>query len=149
MNRIRISIICAVMAVIGMAVTSSQAEAKTKKPLLVMGEPCATGSARQYPWRVFEDSDGDGTYDMETVANCDGSTVTGPLNSVNPIQIGQLPTGPTVMFVSISYTAPTSDNGMWDWELNEYAGSTSPVCTVARLEGILSCSCQGDGGQLQ
>lgn len=104
-----------------------------KPPLLVMGPSCESAECgpdqepvRQQSFIVFEDRDGDGTYDYYTRFSCCGISYQGPWNtSINPwdpingTPIGTLPNGPYESYPSLSTTGSFTLAGGYTWTLKE------------------------------
>lgn len=113
---------------------SNAAFAETAQPpLLVMGPTCETADCgpdqqpvRQQSFVVFEDRDGNGSYDYYTRFGCCGISYQGPWNSSidpwNPAggtPIATLPMGSYETYPSLSYTGSFTLMGGYTWTLKE------------------------------
>ncbi len=122
-------------------------------PLLVNGPACPKGSARTNKWIVFEDRDGNGSYDFVIAGDCDG-TVRGrewrvssdPFDPTpGDIAVGQLPANVSVAPTpDLSYTQLPS--GLFAWTVTERATDGTVICTYDRgVDMSLVSSCPPDG----
>lgn len=102
-------------------------------PLLVMGPSCEGADCgpdqepvRQQSFVLFEDRDGNGSYDYYTRFGCCGVSYQGPWHSsIDPwdpaggTPISTLPQGPYETYPSLSYTGSFTLMGGYTWTLKE------------------------------
>jgi hypothetical protein len=105
-------------------------------PLLVTGSACSGGGT---VWTVYEDRNGDGTFDYRTRHDCDGSITAGIFDNVTtPTHLCDFPTG-----IAVDYTLTTSlqSSGLYDWGLQAHRTSDNAlVASVYRSGSTLACS---------
>jgi hypothetical protein len=136
---------------------SASVWAKAMPPLLVVGPECGAGSARANRWVMFEDRNGDGTYDFVLRGDCDGNVSGRPwegnvqadpwMPSTEDVLIGHLPVGVTgVTHDDISMHEESS--GLYSWTIVERVPTGTEVCRIQRNAAmVLSCTCPPDDGE--
>jgi hypothetical protein len=142
----------AIAIVAALFIATALVAATALPPLLVNGSACPKGSARTNKWLVFEDRDGNGTYDFVIAGDCDGTVrgrewrvVGDPFDpTTGDIAIGKLPANVSVANPDLSYTQMPS--GLFAWTVTERATDGTVVCTYERgVDMLLTSSCPPDG----
>jgi hypothetical protein len=122
--------------------------------IMILGEPCGPGAARQNPWFCFEDRDGNGFYDFVTAGDCNGDVRGRPMR-VNEkpgdpfapmpgdTRIGKLPPG--TFSKSAELITAVQPDGSHTWAIVERDGAGLEVCRTTRnLDMSFGCTCPSD-----
>jgi hypothetical protein len=140
-----IQIICVLAVLLGI---HAFAFAATALPPTIITGSCPSGSARATKWIMFEDLNGDGTYDWVVAGDCDGSVRGRPWRVMadpfdptsDDLVIGQLPVG--IAAVNPDLHSTQLPNGLYAWTLTERTSNGAEVCRYERTDAMeLTSTC--------